>query len=180
MPSLIDFSQSVQTVPGTLANPSAAVLSSLQQTYGAIKYTQQSVTRYPYYSYIPYPLAGSSSLSFFGQNQASGTPQTTNLEQAGSTGNYTWLITSIAFDVWFYLPTPANNAPWSYSASTGDASCPYADMVHGLTQGGYAQFTVNNTLWDEVGLPFMYSPPANGRARTEIAAGMAAFTQAGA
>lgn len=153
----------------TMALPPSAdsdsILAGLQNTFGAQKYTQQSVSRYPYYSYVAYPLAGGSSISFFGSNQSQLTQQLTNIENANSLANYSMLISSISFDVFLYLPTVANNAPWSY---TTDALAPYADIVHGFTQGGYSQFTVNNTVWDEVDLPFMFSPSAIGKTRLDV------------
>lgn len=158
---------------------SASVLAGLQNTFGATKYSQQSVSRYPYYFYQAYPLAGAASLAFFGTNQAQATTQLTNIETANTLGNYSMLITSIGFDLFMYIPTTASNAPWSYSAATGDATTPYADVVHGLTQGGYSQLTINNTVWDEADLPFMYSPAAIGKNRAELGAGMFSLTQSG-
>ncbi len=158
---------------------SNSILAALNQTYGANKYTQQSVSRYPYYSYQAYPLAGASSLSFFGANMATVTNECCNLEQAGNIGNYSYLINSIGFDIFLFIPTVANNAPWSYDPVTGDASAPYADLVHGLTQGGYAQLSINNTVWDEVALPFMYSPACIGKNRMELSTSGLNITQAG-
>lgn len=155
---------------------SNTILSALNATYGANKYTQQSVSRYPYYSYQAYPLAGASSLSFFGANQASVSQELCNLEQAGNIGNYTYIINSIGFDVFLYIPTSANNAPWAYAL---DADNPYADLVHGFTQGGYAELSINNTCWDHVALPFMYSPACIGKSRMELSQAMGSFTQSG-
>lgn len=158
---------------------SSDILAALNAELGATKYTQQNVSRYPYYYYQAYPLAGTAALGFFGQSQSQVTQQLTNIETANTLGNYSFLITSIGFDVFLYIPTVANNAPWAYSASVGDVTAPYADIVHGLTQGGYSQLTINNTVWDEVDLPFMYSPAAVGKNRMELSAGAFAFTQAG-
>jgi hypothetical protein len=173
MPSLLDISRASVLPAGTDSN---SILARLQQTYGAIKYDQQSVSRYPYYSYIPYPLAGASSLSWFGQNMATVSSLLTNIEQAGTLGNYSFMITSIGFDVMLYIPTVANNAPWSY---TTELLAPYADIVHGLTQGGYATLEINNTAWDIAPLPFMTSPAAIGKNRMDIAAGMFDMSQSG-
>jgi hypothetical protein len=158
---------------------SASVLQALQNRFGATKYNQQSVSRYPYYYYQAYPLAGTGSLPFFGTNQAQSSTALTNIETANTLGNYSMMITSISFDVFLYIPTVANNAPWSYSGTTGDATAPYADIVHGLTQGGYSQLTINNTVWDEVDLPFQMSPASIGKNRMELGAGMFSFSQAG-
>ncbi len=158
---------------------SNSILAGLNNTFGATKYNQQSVSRYPYYFYQAYPLAGAASLSFFGVNQAQATTQLTNIETANTLGNYSMLITSISFDVFMYIPTVASNGPWAYDPAVGDATAPYADVVHGLTQGGFSQLTINNTVWDEVDLPFMYAPAAIGKNRMEMSAGMFSFTQAG-
>jgi hypothetical protein len=158
---------------------SNTILAALNQTYGAIKYTQQSVSRYPYYSYQAYPLAGGSSFAFFGANMATVGTECCNLEQAGNIGNYSYIINSIGFDIFLYIPTVANNAPWSYDPTTGDASAPYADIVHGLTQGGVGELSINNTVWDHVNLPFMYSPSCIGKSRMELSQAGLNITQAG-
>lgn len=162
--------------PGADSN---SILAGLNRSFGATKYNQQSVSRYPYYYYQAYPLAGASSISFFGTNQAQSTTQLTNIETANTLGNYSMLISSIGFDVFLYIPTVASNGPWAYSASVGDVTAPYADIVHGFTQGGYSQLTINNTVWDEADLPFMYSPAAIGKNRMELSQGAFAFTQDG-
>lgn len=172
MPVVNDFSRSQSLPPST---NSADVLTWLQRTYGTTKYTQQSVSRYPYYYYIAYPAAGASSIAFWGTNQAQSTTQLTNIEQAGNIGNYSYLISAISYDTFFYIPTVASNGPWNY---TTDALAPYADIVHGFTQGGYAEFSVNNTVWDEAALPFMYSPAAIGKNRLEVSQGQFTFAQA--
>ncbi len=176
MPSAIDVSQS-QILTG--GNPSAQILASLQQRYGAIKYTEQSVTRYPYYSYQAYPLLGASSLSFFNAGLSTVGNECCNLEQAGNVGNYSYLITSIGFDLFLYIPTVANNSPWSYDPVTGDASAPYADIVHGLTQGGYGELGINNTSWWHETLPFMTAPSCIGKSRMELSQSGLNITQAG-
>lgn len=158
---------------------SNSILAGLNATFGATKYNQQSVSRYPYYYYQAYPLAGASALSFFGTNQAQSTTQLTNIETANTLGNYSMLITSIGFDVFMYIPTVASNGPWAYDPAVGDATAPYADIVHGLTQGGYSQLTINNTVWDEADLPFMFSPSAIGKNRMELSQAAGAFTQSG-
>lgn len=158
---------------------SNTILAGLNRSFGAIKYNQQSVSRYPYYFYQAYPVAGTSRLSFFGQNQAQVTTQLTNIETANTLGNYSMLITSIGFDAFFYIPTVASNGPWAYDPAVGDATAPYADIVHGFAQGGYSQLTINNTVWDEADLPFMYSPAAIGKNRMIVSQSGAAFTQSG-
>ncbi len=152
------------------------VLKWYQQTYGAVRYSSQQMTRYPYYYYTAYPALGAAEIGFFSQNNVQVGSQLTNIENAGTLGNYSYLLTSIAFDLFLYIPTVASNQPTSY---TTDALAPYADIVHGLTQGGTFEFRVANTLWDQIPLPFMFSPPAIGKSRIEIAQGGFSWTQAG-
>ncbi len=152
------------------------VLAAYQQQYGAVRYSSQQMTRYPFYSYVPYAAAGASSLSFFGQNMGQVTQQLCNVEQAGTLGNYSYLLQSIAFDYFLFIPTVASNQP---SAYTTDALAPYADIVHGFTQGGFFEFTVGSQTWDQIPLPFMYSPPATGKPRFSASMGAFAFAQAG-
>lgn len=182
---MLDLAQFNPRQPGFITggfNPmpgsqdSNSILAALNATYGANKYTQQSVQRYQYYSYQAYPLAGASSLSFFGANMATVTAECCNLEQAGNIGNYSYVINSIGYDLFLFIPTVANNAPWSYAL---DADNPYVDIVHGLTQGGYGELSINNTVWDHVNLPFMYSPACIGKNRMELCQAMGAFTQSG-
>lgn len=155
---------------------SQSVLAAFQEQYGAVRYSDQQMSRYPYYSYVPYPAAGASALGFFGNSMAQISSQLCNSEQTGTLGNYSYLLQSISFDMFLYIPTTANNQP---SAYTTDALAPYADIVHGFTQGGYFNFNVGNTLWDQIPLPFMYSPPGIGRARFCESQGAFAFAQAG-
>lgn len=155
---------------------SKAVLANLQQTFGAVRYSDQQMTRYPFYSYIEYPAAGAGSLGFFGTNMGQSSAQLTNIEQAGTLGNYSYLLQSISFDAFFLIPTTANSQPNAY---TVDTAAVYADMVHGFSQAGYWDFVIGNTTWDQCPVPFMFSPPGTGRNRMDLSQGAFAFTQAG-
>jgi hypothetical protein len=169
------MSAPAQALPaGTSAND---ILAYYQKTYGAVRYSSQQMTRYPYYYYTAYPAAGAAELGFFAQNSVQVGIQLTNIENAGTLGNYSYLLTSIGFDIFLYIPTVASNAPWSY---TTDALAPYADIVHGLTQAGLFEFRVANTLWDQIPLPLMFSPgSAIGKPRAQISQGGMSWTQAG-
>lgn len=169
----LDFRQTF-SLPGNV--DSAEVLAGLQNTYGAQKYTQQSVQRYTYYSGISYPLAGTNQLSFFSTNQSQVGQWITNITTPNNLGEYSMLIYAISFDIVLYLPTVNTNPPWSYAL---DADNPYADIVHGLTQGGYSLFRVNNTTWDSVPLPFMFSPACIGKNRAQMSMSAGNFSQAG-
>lgn len=169
----IPYSQNLALPKGT---DSADVVAWLNATQGAVRYSQQQMIRYKYYSYINYPAAGAVQNGFFAANQASAGLQFTNIETAGAFGNYSYLITGIGLDLQLYIPTVASNQPSSY---TTDALAPYADVVHGLTQGGVFTFLTAQTTWLQMPLPFMTMPPADGQIRTVIAQGGFAFTQSG-
>lgn len=181
---MIDITQSQILTSNSRAdtmnyNPSEVILAGLQQRYGALKYTQQSVQRWQYYSYQAYPLAGAAALSFFGQNAAQASNECCNLEQAGNIGNFSYLLNAIGFDLFLYIPTVANNAPWAYNVITGDASAPYTDIVHGFTQGGYAELGINNTMWWHECLPFMTAPSCIGKSRKVLSQAGLNISQAG-
>src|SRR5438309_2103750 len=102
--------------PATALPPNASaddVLAWLQHTYGAVRYSSQSMDRYPYYYYTAYPAAGGAEIGFFSQNSVQVGQQLTNIENAGTLGNYSFLITSISFDIFLYIPTVASNQPSS-------------------------------------------------------------------
>ena len=168
----MDFSQTQALPPGTSSDQ---VLAGLQQQFGAVRYNSQQSLRYPYYSNYAYPAAGAGVIPFFGQALGQATEQITNIEQPGSFGNISFLLQSVALDFWVYAPATTGQ-PQAY---TDDTTAIYTDIVHGFTQGGYFSFTVGNLNWMELPLPFMFAPPANGRLRAEVSAGMFAFTQAG-
>ncbi len=162
------------SLPGDVS--SADVLAGLQNTFGAQNYNDQSVSRYTYYSGISYPLAGTNKLAFFTSNQSQVGQFITNITTPNNLGDYSMLISAISFDVALYLPTVANNPPWSYLL---DADCPYPDIVHGFTQGGYAEFVVNNTTWYECPRPFEYSPACIGKNRMQTSMSAGNLSQAG-
>lgn len=180
MPSLTSIALSnpmaapAQSLPqGT---SSADVLSWLQATQGAVRYNSQQMVRYPFYYYTAYPAAGAAQIGFFAQNQTQVGLQLTNIENAGTLGNYSFLLTGIGFDAFLYIPTVGSNQPSTY---TTDALAPYADIVHGFTQAGAFELRIANALWSQIPLPFMYAPPAFGKPRIQPAQGGFAWTQAG-
>lgn len=162
-----------QSLPvGTSSND---VLANLQSQFGAVRYTQQQMLRYPYYYNLAYPAAGSSQLQFFGTSLGQSTPQITNIEQAGGFGNVSFLLQAVYFDFWVLAPATTGQ-PQTY---TDDTTAIYSDIVHGFTQGGVFEFTVGNLKWIQTMLPFMFAPPANGRLRCQASMGAFAFAQAG-
>ena len=169
---IIDVTRSGALPQGTNSNQ---VLAALQSTYGAQKYTDQQMLRYPYYSRVQYPAAGASQISFFGQSMGQITELLTNAEQSGALGNVSFLLTGIYFDFWVSAPATTGQ-PQIYLE---DADAIYADIVHGFAQAGFWELTVGNVKWDSVPIPFLYRPPSNGRVRTSLNQGGGAFTQSG-
>lgn len=168
----VDVTRSGALPQGT---DSYQVLAALQQTYGAVRYTDQQMLRYPYYSRVQYPAAGASQISFFGQNMGQATELITNAEMVGALGNVSFLITGIYFDFWVQNPATTDQ-PNTY---TTDATAIASDVLAGFTQAGYFELSIGNLKWDQCPLPFQYRPPSNGRMRTAINAGGFAFTQSG-
>jgi hypothetical protein len=158
---------------GTTAND---VLAAFQDTYGVQQYDRQKSSRWPYYSYVSYPAAGSNVFNFFSQNQGQATngQLDTNIEEAGNLGNYSYFIEGISFDIRVLSPATAPQ-PNTY---TTDATAVYSDIVHGLAQAGYWQLKVGTNTWDMCPRPFLYSPPADGEIRMETN-GAFSFTQSG-
>ncbi len=172
MRSIIDVTKSGALPQGTNSN---AVLAALQREYGAVRYTDQQMLRYPYYSRVAYPAAGATELNFFGTNQGASTELITNTEQAGGLGNFSFLCTGIYFDYWVSAPATTDQ-PQIYAL---DADAIYSDLVHGFAQAGVWSLTIGNVLWDMRPIPFLFNPPSNGRPRCSVASGMFSFTQAG-
>ncbi len=152
------------------------VLAALQTQYGVQQYDRQKSSRWPYYSYVNYPVAGANVLNFFGQNSAQATNGLldTNIEEPGNLGNYSFFIQAIYFDI--RVLAPATTA--QPNAYTTDLTAFYSDIVHGLTMGGYSELKIGTNTWDMCPLPLLYSPPSDGRVEMQTNGGFA-FSQAG-
>ncbi len=152
------------------------VLAAMQATYGVQQYDRQKSSRWPYYSYVNYPAAGSNVFNFFGQNQSQATngELDTNIEEPNNLGNYSFFIQSIGFD-YRVLLAATSAQPQVY---TSDVTAIYSDLVHGFAQAGYFQLKIGTNTWDMCPRPFLYSPPALGSIRAELGGGFA-FGQAG-
>lgn len=169
---MIDVSKSGAVPSGTDA---ASTLAALQQEYGAVRYNEQQMLRYPYYSRVQYPAAGSSEINFFGTSIGGNTSLITNAEIVGGLGNFSFLCTGIYFDFWVSAPATTPQ-PQTYLE---DADAEYADIVHGFAQAGVWELKIGNVLWDQCPIPFLFRPPSNGRLRCEASMGMFAMSQSG-
>lgn len=167
IPSVYQSRRTGQTLQG-----SDAALAFLNERYGAVKYNQQSVKRYPYYYRYAYPVAGTVTVPFFGTGRAQSGDQITNIEQPNNFGNVSYLIEAFSFDYYLALP----GFPATY---TTDASTVYSDLVHGFTQAGFFSFSVGNLNWLQMPLPFKSMPPADGRVCNNVSMGAFAFDQSG-
>jgi hypothetical protein len=155
---------------------SADILAAMQAAWGTQQYADQKSARWPYYSYVNYPAAGSNAFNFFGQNysQATNGLGDTNIEGQNNLGNYSMFVQSIGLDFRVLLPA-VSAAPQVY---TTDAVNIANDLLSGFAQAGYWTFTVGTNLWDMCPRPFLYSPPGNGAIRMETTNAFA-FTQSG-
>lgn len=152
------------------------VLAAFQAKFGVQKYNYQKSSRWPQYSYVNYPAAGSNVFNFFGQNFASATNGylDTNIEGQNNIGNYSMFIEAIGFD--YRVLRPATTAqPQVY---VDDTDAIQADLCHGFAQAGWWQFKVGTNTFDTCPRPFLYSPPGMGEMKIDFS-NSPAWTQAG-
>ncbi len=180
LPSLLTLPNGFQFNPNKttvlpMGTTSDQVLAAMQKAYGVQQYDRQKSSRWPYYSYVNYPLAGSNVFNFFGlnQSQAVNGALDTNIEEPNNLGNYSFFVQGIGFDYRVLLPATTNQ-PQAY---TSDVTSIYADLVHGFAQAGYWIFKVGTNTWDMCPRPFLYSPPGMGAIRMETSSRFA-FSQA--
>lgn len=132
----------------------APFLSQLQAMYGSFDPNNVQTRRRSYYSYVAYPKAGQSELTFFGQSIGSANRQLTNLQRPGNLDNP--LIVK-ALRTSFFLASQNNNS-WAGT----DASTLFSDMVNGLFTVGVLKMTISSKDWLQLPSPFQYAPAAQG------------------
>lgn len=150
---------------------SAEVLGYLQQQYGSADYKSWQSLRQQFYSYVTYPLAGSARLTFFGAalGTAGTTTQLTNMPQAGQFGQQHFLLKSIRCK--FFIQT------WDLQVWAGlNANTLYSDLIDGLFQSGVLELNINARQYAQIPKPFLYAPPADGRAQVYSAGLGGTFT----
>jgi len=144
-------------------------LQALQQQYGSVDASQVQSRRRQYYSFVTYPLAGQSVFNFFSVPIGQSNRQLTNIQQGGNLDN-PFLVKAIRTA--FFIGSENINA-WAGT----DVSALYTDLVNGLFQVGFLKFIIGSKEWLYLPSPFLYAPPAFGRAMVKTA-GFTTFTQA--
>ena len=138
---------------------SGQAIDALQQRFGTARWRNYSYNNWTYYSYQDYPSAGVSSLQFF-QNVPSGTltKQDTNMQSAGQfDGGYFFLVAAVRLDV-----LPLTRADVSVFAGE-DADSFSSDLLAGFAQAGVLKWTINQTNYLTLPVPFLAAPPATGQ-----------------
>lgn len=144
-------------------------LQALQAQYGSVDASQVQSRRRQYYSYVLYPLAGSSVFNFFSTPVGQSNRQLTNIQQGGNLDN-PFLVKAIRTS--YFIGSTAQSA-WAGT----DVSTLYTDLVNGLFQVGFLKFIIGSKEWLYLPSPFLYAPPAYGRPVFKTA-GFTTFTQA--
>lgn len=146
-----------------MSTSALSYVSSLQNRFGTIDYSQWQGVRQEFYSYVRYPTAGTNSLTFFadtlGQNNV--TKFQTNMPKANSFGQTYFLIKSIHTGIRIanaYLNGTAVGAAAS-AYSTLDVNNLATDYLNGFLQAGYLDFSIGSRPFLQIPRPFQYLPP---------------------
>jgi len=138
---------------------SESIISAASQRFGVIDYTRWQAIRWQWYSYITYPAAGASTLTFFGQvaGQAGVTLQDTNLPKAGSFGQTHFQLKSISTDI----QIAENDVDQFTRANINDIDtrATATDYIGGFVQAGVLNFSVGARPFATIPKPFQYAPP---------------------
>ena len=138
---------------------SESIISAASQRFGVIDYSRWQAIRWQWYSYVTYPSAGASTLTFFGQvaGQTGVTLQDTNLPKAGSFGQTHFQLKSISTDIQI-----ANNDVDGFTRAnqaTLDTRALASDFLGGFVQAGVLNFAVGARPFATIVKPFQYAPP---------------------
>lgn len=138
---------------------SESIISAASQRFGVIDYTRWQAIRWQWYSYVTYPSAGATQLTFFGQvaGQAGVTLQDTNLPKAGSFGQTHFQLKSISTDI----QIAANDVDGFTRANqaTLDTRALASDYLGGFVQAGVLNFSVGARPFATIVKPFQCAPP---------------------
>ncbi len=145
----------------TMITRSESIERQIAKTYGTMAAGQLQSQRKQFYSYVQYPLAGSSQLNFFGQAIGNNgvTVEQTNMPVQGSFGTSSFIIKGISLK---YKILDQNLAAYNGLDTNTFAT----EILGGLFNAGVAELTVNAKSYLQVTKPFHQLPPADGRIRT--------------
>jgi hypothetical protein len=159
-----------KTIAG--GNSSEAIITFLQRELGSTDFKNWQIIRQPFYSFVPYPLTGTPTLTFFADAVGSnGTNyETTNMPKAGSFGQQHFLLMSMQASVQYGTE---NLQAFDGTHATTVAS----DLVSGFVQAGYFSLEIGARVFAEIPRPFTYLP-ASGEQPLRRTAGLNALTLA--
>ena len=136
---------------------SEQVINAASNKFGTIDYTNWQSIRGQYYSWVTYPQAGASTISFFGNvvGQSGITLADTNMPKAGSFGQVYFLVKTVSLGIKIWNDdlntfTLANQA-------TLDTRATASDWLAGFAQCGVL-------TWNIGARPFLQVPKQIGRA----------------
>lgn len=138
--------------------PQSQYLCQLQQQFGTTDNSKVQTNRKQYYSFVTYPTAGSTSLTFFGTSVGGSNRQLTNIQQAGKL-DYPFLVKAIRTSIFC---ASLNIGIWrtSNSGDGRDANTFFSDIVAGFATAGLLQVQVGTRIRLQLPNPFLYAPPA--------------------
>lgn len=111
----------------------------------------REVLRKQFYSYIAYPLAGATTLNFFGDAISSTVNrQLTNMPKANSFADSYFLVKSLKTAIFIN-----DSEILSYDGT--DASTVASDWIAGFAQAGYLDFTIGSRSFFQLPKPFLFS-----------------------
>lgn len=142
-----------------MSTSSLDYVSSLQNRFGTIDYSQWQGVRQEFYSYVKYPTAGQNSITFFadtlGQNNV--TKFQTNMPKANSFGQTYFLIKSIHTGI--RIANAKLNGTVAGGYSTLDIDNIASDYLNGFLEAGYLDFSIGSRPFLQIPKPFLFLPP---------------------
>lgn len=143
---------------GTTFSSSEQAISYLQSKYGSADFARWQSLRREFWSYVTYPAAGQSVITFFGDAIGSNgiTTQFTNMPKSGSLGQQHFLLKAIRMD--YFLDDYEVNKQF-----TNDASALYSDIINGVFQSGVLELLIGDRVFCQINKPFLQASPADGR-----------------
>lgn len=138
---------------------SQAIISAAAGRFGTIDYSRWQAIRWQWYSYVPYPVLGSSVINFFGNvaGQPGFTLADTNLPKAGSFGQTHFLLKTISTAI--KLPENDLDLFTAANGATADANTLSSDLLNGFAQAGVLEFNIGARPFATLVKPFLYAPP---------------------
>lgn len=161
--------RSFRNLPG--ASDSDQILQYLSDNYGSADFKNWQRVRQPYWSFMPYPEAGVSQLTFFGNSlgQGTNTENLTNMPKAGSLGQRHYVLKQIK--VKWYLKS------WDMVTTWGgaDNDTLVSDILNGFVHTGELELNINQRMFVQLPKPQLYAPPSDGRMQS-YSAGVQSLT----